>query len=250
MSLPDVYQIYAIIYGIALIYLFINRTKLHYATELLCINLILLLIILNPFFKKYIVNHLLNGLIWRAFWLIPITLTLSYVFVETFGWFMKRKRNFILICVLFLIFTVNYCIYTPSNFSLSTNPYKLPQACIDVCDYILEQEDQTKIIAPASLYSYIRQYTSKISLLFGRNIDGYMNGVYEADIIEADNILAKRNPSVSDYETMIEIAHNRNCSYLVIDLNRQNPIDDTTMGQVGFNKLCVIDSRYAIYEIE
>ncbi|MCD8326411.1 MAG: hypothetical protein LUC90_06945 [Lachnospiraceae bacterium] len=63
------------------------------------------------------------------------------------------------------------------------NIYGLPQDVVDVCDLLLSEDEDPFIIATDGDWVYFRQYSSKIKLLYGNNLNGTMD---EATPIPAD----------------------------------------------------------------
>lgn len=251
MSIFDSYRIYGFAYAISLIYLFIKRKELRFGRELFWLNALLLIVVSNPLFKRFITDTMLNGYAWRTFWLLPLWFTLAYVLICSFNEHWKAKRFLIIPYLIFVLAITGGFAFTSDNYTLATNPYKLPQDCIDVCDYLLENNSsQIKIVAPKSLYSHVRQYTSRIDLLYGRNIEGYMNGVFDQNLLRVNEIMKKKKLKAAYFEELHSILSQYGCNYIVFDTTSRHFPADTDLSSIGFTNMTTINERYRIYKVD
>ncbi|MDD6072304.1 MAG: hypothetical protein PUC12_16050 [Clostridiales bacterium] len=226
-----------ILYLCALLYLIVKRKEIRYGTELVWINLLILLIVLNPTFA----DLYLKELVWRSYWVLPVLVVIAYAAVDffqkqAFDW--KKK-----LCILmgFIILCLGGFVYDGSSWSLAANPYKIPQEYIEVYDYLLQQDKDPRVVMPKGLYTYARQYSSQIKLLYGRDIEGYMWGVADESIVTlADNLMSAK----PDYEQAYEALTAYQCDYLVINTKKQTKPDQVQ----GFRYKTTIDD-YAVYQI-
>ena len=54
------------------------------------------------------------------------------------------------------------------------NIYKIPQKAVDVADALLEMSDEPRVIVPDTLFCYMRQYSTAIEMMYGRDAQGYI----------------------------------------------------------------------------
>lgn len=155
-----------------------------------------LLVFFNPITILLIYRQFMWGTYWRILWLIPIVPVLAYVCVELIS---KQRRIFEKL----LVFLVIGCIiisggrpmYSKERFSPRQNFFKIPTAAIDIAQHIILYAGvwYPTVIVPNELYCYIRQFSSEIRLLYGRDAEGYMGGVTE-EIEEVYLEMSKEEP--------------------------------------------------------
>lgn len=146
----------------------------------------LLLIFFNPVVILLIYRQFMWGTYWRILWLIPQVVILAYAGTRLIMENKKVMEKLLTFAVIFtIVITGGKSIYNKNNFQKKENYFKIPTAAIDVSQHVLKYAGTwyPTIIVPNELYCYIRQYTSEIRLLYGRNAEGYMGGV--DDEIEA-----------------------------------------------------------------
>ena len=108
-----------------------------------------------------------------------------------------------------------------ANFSKSENIYKIPQEVVELCDMVNEDaEESPKVVADEGVIVYIRQYSSRIQMLYGRW--GYTYNGREI-------FKAVRNNEI----TMAEIAQmmeENDCQYLVWRYNQVDILELEALG--------------------
>lgn len=181
--------------------------------------IILVFIIFLPPVAFVFANYFIgDDVYWRVFWLIPSVIVIAFTatkFIEQNGRKAKSRVGFVAIVLLIII--GGKCSYNTENFTKSTNQYKLPQEAVDICEMVV-QEDTTKIVVPETIVSYIRQYNSKIDLLYGRNLgkDTKRGKNYQ--------FLLQLNSTDPDIQYVAEYAREKECEYVVF-ANTSNGID-------------------------
>lgn len=139
-----------------------------------------LLIFFNPAVILLIYRQFMWGTYWRILWLVPIVPLLAYAGTRMICDCPKRAERLLAAAVVVtVILTGGKLIYNKDNFHQRENFFKIPTAAIDVSRHVIDYAGTwyPTIIAPNELYCYIRQYTSQIRLLYGRDAEGYMGGV-------------------------------------------------------------------------
>lgn len=186
-------------------------------------------------FGNYFIGE---DLYWRMFWLIPSVVVVAYVatkLIEQQSRTSKRKMTFLAITILIVV--GGKLIYTKENFNKSTNPYKIPQEAIEVCE-IITQEGKARAIIPETIVSYIRQYDPQIDMLYGRNLgkDIKRGKTYK--------LLLQLNAVDPDIAYIAECARERKCEYVVF-ANTSNGIEE--MINYGY-KNCGSTKNYTVFK--
>lgn len=202
--------------------------------------------IINPIVYRLIGTSFMSGVYWRLFWALPIVIVVAAVLTELTGRISKDWVRFVTAIVLCLtIAAFGERVINRGTYTLPENDYQIPQAAIDVSDIVLEaNEDVTAmIIVPDELVCYIRQYTGKISLAYGRNIWGFINnptdwqfGLY--DLMNAEEI---------DYRTLRDDAYACGCSYIVFNATQRELPEN--MGEYGYTFVGQTEP-YVVYSLE
>lgn len=150
------------------------------------VPIVIVILFFCPITILLIYQQFMWGTYWRMLWMIPVVPVLAYVGVELIC---KRQKLLERVLVFLVVACIFVCsgklMYTKERFQPKENFFKIPTAAIDIAQHVINYSGDwyPTIIAPNELYCYIRQYTSKIRLLYGRDAEGYMGGV--ADEIEA-----------------------------------------------------------------
>ena len=111
---------------------------------------------------------------WRMLWLLPIPLVLAYAGVQLIRKFSKKMAKagvFLLLAAVLIAGGNNMYIGTGGRLEKASNINKIPQVVCSVCEVILQDqnpESEKKVVMAESLVGYVRQYTPKIILAFGR----------------------------------------------------------------------------------
>jgi hypothetical protein len=108
-----------------------------------------------------------EGTYYRILWLLPMTATIAYSMVKILG---RYPAGTLALGILLIVLSGNY-IYSNQYISAAENAYHLPQESIEVCDLIMpaEEEENVKGVFPDELIHYVRQYTSRILMAYGRD---------------------------------------------------------------------------------
>ena len=131
-------------------------------------------------------------------------------------------------------------VYTNQYMSRAENLYHIPQSVIDVCDVIIPAEGEARVRAvfPSEMVHFVRQYSTKILMPYGREMIvtqwDYYNEVYEAYEI----------PEVIDAEVLLDATRKTNCRYIILANDRKIDKNLTTLGL----KLIKTIEKYNIYE--
>ena len=151
---------------IASVYLFVvdkdMRRKMMYPISLIAFFL------LNPIIYKYIFQKIIY---WRLLWIFPgailvgvaITKIIKSINVGIVKWAVLGLAAYGIVA-----FGTN--VYQKEWYSKTDNFYKLPNEAVEIVDVILDIDDNSKCVMPEELFSYVRQYSGDMELLYGRNV--------------------------------------------------------------------------------
>lgn len=207
----------------------------------------ILLVFFNPLIYGTIGIRFMNGMYWRMLWLIPLVPLVAMGVTALYS----RAKTLLLRClVLFaagiLVIFGGSPIYTRANFTPAQNVYQIPQVAIDVADCIIrdlgEQETDYAVV-PDELLCYIRQYTSRVELVYGRNAYGYIQEMSD-DCAVIHNEMVKQVP---DVEKAALYSKGENAQYIVFNSAYHKGYD--AISQYGFAFLERVDG-YDIYRCE
>lgn len=213
--------------------------------KLVTISLLGCVVIINPIVYKLIGTSFMSGVYWRLFWALPIVIVVAAVLTMLVG---KGKKEWIRMGTAFVLCIVivltGKSVINRGTYTLAENDYQIPQAAIDVSDIVLEATGgvDTMVIVPDDLVCYIRQYTSKITLAYGRNIWGFINNPVDWQYDLHDRMNAEQ----IDYVGLREEAYGHGCRYIIF--NRDQRSLPENMEQYGYT-LVGEAVPYAVYEL-
>lgn len=214
------------------------RKKLFFPSALV------LLFFFNPLFYAAVGTRFLSGIYWRLLWMLPISFIIAYCLTRmTFKIKKKVLRAVAVVLACACIVVTGERIFTTGTYSEKENEYELPQAAIEICDYVKENllDWKETIVVPNELLCDIRQYSSAVSLFYGRNAGGFISNI-EEDETAVYAEMCKEEP---DLEVITEIGKRRNCRYLVFNTSFHQVPEDMTA--YGYEKVYVVEDIYAIY---
>lgn len=200
-----------VLYVLSLIYIGCAGKEMR--RKLLYPSLLLMFVILNPFFYTYIWKRLLDNVFWRMMWMFPVVPCIAYAAAGILGrirrWWLRA-----LVCVgmMAVVAVSGQFIYADNTvFVEATNYYKLPQEVVDIADRICQLDDSPRVAAPRTLYCYLRQYNQNISLMYGRNAEGYISAISDIDQRVAKEI----ESDAPDYDYVFMNAAYEGCNFVI-----------------------------------
>ncbi len=200
---------------LSLLYLFLKEKDSSKRVLFLYFPVIILLLYFNPLFVKIIYSIIGEEIYYRFLWIIPISITISYVTVS--AWSMLKGRIQLLfgaVCVL-LVTISGRLIYLNQDFTVADNVYHVPKAVVEICDAIHVEGREVTAAFPVELVQYVRQYDSTICMPYGREVllTRWGEGSELLDLISQKEI---------DVEQLVYLSKDsehyslRPCNYIVI----------------------------------
>lgn len=215
---------YLLLAIVAYIYLFFatkeSRRKIVYPSVLLTF------LVLNPILYQYVYSKIIY---WRLMWLLPNTLAIAYATV-----LFVRKRKHIAVKVIAFVLVLAAVVwkgtnvYTHSGMAKASNQQKVDARVQQVCDEMLAVDETPKCIAALNLSYEIRQYCGDIELMYGRNVEGYINVIDDLSLRIA-NEMRSENPN---YDYIFAQAMAKNYDFVVLEDYKTVPED--LLNQYGY----------------
>lgn len=206
-NLKDIWQIVVgyqgtgftlILYAVSLIYLLIFEKDKRIRLLLVYVPLLIWLIIFCPIYYRVYMGRLDDsGTYYRMLWLIPLGVTIAYAGCRA----AYKHRVIGAVIVIAAILICGRFTYTAVENTKAENAYHVPQYVIDMCEHMEQDIQDVNVYAcvPLEMVFYLRQYDSKICLVYGREAAeshwGYYNEMYElfelSDTIDWEALLEK-----------------------------------------------------------
>ena len=154
-----------------------------------------------------------QGTYYRILWILPMTVTIGYASVKILG---RYPMGSILIGAMVIMISGKY-IYSNEYISQAENAYHIPQEVIEVCDIMMpkEEEENVKGVFPDGLIHFIRQYSSRIHMAYGRD---YL----APDWIYGDHPMRQvMNQEEIRISELVRLATEEKCQYIILEKNKE-----------------------------
>jgi len=231
---------YFVIYMVALFYLliFCKEERKRLAIPALAITIF----VLNP-----VTHGILEDLYWywRLLWMLPMVPVVAVAiihFIKLIKW--KGIGYIVFLLLLGCIAIGGHPVYRIETdpFTKAENHFKIPQKAINVANKLLEFSDEPRAVMPDTLYCYIRQYTTKIHLMYGRDAEGFIaKGMMSEDAKQIYEQMCLDEPNL---EIVFGLAR-KNGYEFVVGRKRQT-FNPTEVQKNGF-ELAAEVGNYLIY---
>ncbi len=226
-----------ILYLLALIYLWITEKNEAVRNIFVYGASILQFLFFCPLFY-YGYQLLDKGTYYRILWLLPMTISIAYAGIRILA---RYPASGIILGVI-LIAVSGKCVYSNIYIAKAENIYHIPQEAIEVCEAIMPGEGQERVtgVFPDELIHFIRQYTSEIQMVYGRD---YL----APDWIYGDHPLRQlMNQEEIPSKKLAEIAAQYNCDYIILSKEKKlvGELEPIKMVKIGETK------HYDIYRNE
>ena len=154
-----------------------------------------------------------QGTYYRILWILPMTITIAYAGCMILS---KYPASSVVLGVLMIILCGKY-VYSNDNISKAENWYHIPQEVIQVCDMIMPKEGEERItgIFPDEMVHFVRQYSSRIQMAYGRDYlapDWKYGDHPIREVMNGENIQAFR---------IVTLANNAKCQYIILKRDKE-----------------------------
>lgn len=223
------------IYLFALLYLWLTEKDKRRRAIFVYAPTILLALFFCPLFRKVFVRILEDSeTYYRLLWLLQMSLVSAYGLIRLCG--RHRRIGLAVLCV--AVAACGNYVYDSEHISRAQNAYHLPREAIDIVDLIEPEEGRITVLVPADLIYYVRQYSTKIELPYGREMLiarwDYHHAMYEA----------MEKAEVIETETFVELAREYPCAYVVLKEDRKIEEPLTEYGYALYDQV----GEYLIYQ--
>lgn len=204
-----------------------------------------LLVIFNPLFYQVVGTRFLSGVYWRLFWILPVTIACGVMFTELISIIRKYWVRLLALAVLCLVIgKAGTRVINGETYTAAENRYQIPQEAVEVSELILEANEgfESMAVVPDELTCYIRQYTSKIRLAYGRNLWGFISSP-TAEQVALYELVTSGNPDPKDLHKELTA---QGCNYIVFNTEKQEL--PSNLEANGFS-LCGETGQYRLYRV-
>ena len=202
-----------------LLYLWLTEKDKVIRALLVYVPTILLVLFFFPLFRKVFVALMDDGEIYyRLLWLLQMSIVSAYGAVKLFG----RHRRIGLVVIGVMIMACGSFVYQSEYITRAQNPYHLPEEAIEVARLIEPEENWVIAVVPSDLIYYVRQYSSRIRMPYGREMLierwNFANDLYEA--MEETEVL--------ETASFARMVREYDCNYVVLKKERKvaEPLTD------------------------
>lgn len=220
-------------YLVALIYLFLQEKRRPRRILFVYMPVIVLLLFFNPLFAG-LFNLLVGEQIYfRIVWILPVIVTIAYCVVIICERLNGKKAMLFMAVCLALTVVSGKLVYSSPLYSRAENVYHMPDSVVHICDAIKVPGQEVMAAFPIELLQYVRQYSPYVCMPYGRLV---LMGYY-------DELCTAMNSDVVELETLVPIAREARCHYLIFR-QEQNIVGQTK--EYGWELFLETDG-YVIY---
>lgn len=222
------------IYLFFLLYLWMKETDKRFRALFVYVPTILLICFFCPLFR-IVFEILLNEeeTYYRLLWLLQMSMVSAYGALKLCGKY--RKLMLAVMCI--AIVSCGSFVYRSVNITKAQNLYHIPNEVVEAASFMEPEEGRIRALVPAEMIHFIRQYTDKITLPYGREML-IARWNFQSDLYEAMELT-----EVIETPSFVELTRSNYCMYVVLRKDRQvsEPLTD-----YGFELFAQTDN-YLIY---
>jgi hypothetical protein len=158
------------IFVVALIFLWVVEKDKNIKVVLVYLTALLAVIFVCPLYAM-IGMKIDEDIYYRVLWALPMGVIICYSAIKL----MIRFKGVVAKGTVFILTVIVFCIngelvYTNTLHFESVNAYHMPQVVIEVADAVKLDEYKPKVVFPAELLPFIRQYSAQFYTPYGRNM--------------------------------------------------------------------------------
>lgn len=222
-------------------YIFLFCESKEWKEKLVYPVLFLLFILLNPLLYKIL---FVSTRYVRWFWMLPNLYVVAAAIIKMLQK-LNRKWEQVLIFIGFtvaIVFVGSFAYYS-DKYSKTQNEYKLDQEIVDICDLILERDEDPKCIFGYPLYNRVRQISGDIKMFYGRDANGYIMKATDLQK-EIFNQMMSASP---DYDRILEVAVQEECEFITTP--KTKAIGEETLKTYQFVQIAET-KNYFVYQYQ
>jgi hypothetical protein len=100
---------------------------------------------------------------------------------------------------------------------------------LEVCDVLLEENEEPKVVMTKELYSYARQYSTNIQLMYGRNAEGFISSYIP---VERDTVKWLNTLDTIDLKDIYILSKTEGYNFWVV--SKQKKISNEDLNLYGY----------------
>lgn len=218
------------------VYLFVKSEDLR-GKLLYPIGLIMFCVV-NPVLYKFIFSKIIY---WRLFWIFPDAIIIAAASTKLLKNLVKKWQKILFsAAIMLMILVIGKNAFLNADYVMAENWHKIPNEIKEVCDIILEIDDEPRCIMPETLYSDVRQYSGDIEMLYGRNA---MDRFIMKSNVASKKVYGELNKEDTDYDYVFAMSSTQNCNFMVLEETVENEI----AGKYGYELVGGTDKYYVYY---
>ncbi|MBD5496137.1 MAG: hypothetical protein HDR12_17650 [Lachnospiraceae bacterium] len=170
---------------------------------------------------------------YRMLWLLQMSMVSAYGALKLCGKY--RKLMLVIMCI--AIVSCGSFVYQSVNIFKAENLYHIPNEVVKAASFMEPEEGRIRALVPAEMIHFIRQYTDRITLPYGREmlIDRWN---FQSDLYEAMEL-----SEVIETPSFVELTRDNYCMYVVL---RKDRLISEPLTDYGFELFAQTDN-YLIY---
>ena len=235
----------------SLLFLFVTSKRIR--PRLVYPILVTLAVIATPWLYHYVFNR---DAYWRVFWMFPGAVLIALFCVRLIQTCENvSERIAMTVFLMLILFFLGTSMYSAERtrpdgsreriLTEATNPEKVSNGAKRVADILLAIEDSPKVVSRKKYVYELRQYSSKILLYYGRDIDGFVIPIKKDD--EWRHEVHKGLESTSpDYNRILRICDVAGYNFLITSSAYR--INEALLDKHGYREVAVLDGSAIYYK--
>lgn len=130
----------------------------------------------------------------------------------------------------------------PGTFIKAENAYKLPQQSVELSEKLLELEEEPMVLVPFTQYCYLRLYSGRIHMVYGRDADAYIKPIEDADTLELYGLMSANG---GDAERFTTLARQKQVNLIVLFENHEFG----SLEAYGYEKVAEVDNMWIYKDV-
>ena len=235
----------------SLLFLFVTSKRIR--PRLIYPILVTLAVIATPWLYHYVFNR---DAYWRVFWMFPGAVLIALFCVRLIQACENvAERIAMTVFLVFILFFLGTSMYSAERtrpdktkeriLTEATNPEKVSNGAKRVADILLAIEESPKVVSRKKYIYELRQYSSKIQLYYGRDIDGFVIPITKDDKWRHE-VHKRLESSSPDYNRILRICDVSGYNLLITSSTYR--INETLLDKHGYREVAILDGSAIYYK--
>ncbi len=156
-----------------LVYLAFSQRNSYVKDALVKYPVYVLLVFFCPVWYVYVYLFEDYEILYRILWLLPLGVVICYTLTEVVLSLNEKFRIPAFVVAIVVLVICGEYTYSSEYITLAENEYHVPDTVVKICDEISVEGREIRAAFPDEFLFYVRQYTTKICLPYGREM--FMN---------------------------------------------------------------------------